>query len=369
MQRPKSKGWNLEARRHRPKLTFRQIDVFRAVMITGSLSAAARQLNISQPSLGRLVKRTEDLVGFALFDRAKGRLLPTAEARLLFASVQHIQEQLDGLGDVILRIGQEGPGRFQLGASPSLARRLVPAALARFREWFPGVPIHFDTVTLPNVVDYLALGRGECFLSIAPIDHPVVESRAIWPGRLVCLLPPDHPLCARPKIAVADLVNLPLIAFEPDTPHGRMVEDAFAEIRRRPTANVVVKVAWTAIGLAAERLGIAILDEFTAMEAAPDRLAVRPVDLPPRFSIHINRNRQAAHSRFTGALEAALLEVLRSRETAADPAGPPVPSGHRARKPPHWILSDRARISSEEEHAHRRRKRCRDPTGSDKLGL
>lgn len=321
--------------RHRgPKLTFHQIDVFRAVMITGSLSSAAQQLNISQPSLGRSVKRTEDLVGFALFDRVRGRLLPTAEARSLFRSVQHIQEQLDGLGEVILRIANEGPGRFQLGASPSLARRLVPAALARFRMQFPGVPIHFDTVTLPNVVDYLALGRGDCFLSIAPIIHPMIESRAIWPGRLVCLLPPDHTLSAQPVIAVADLVGLPLIVFDPDTPHGRMVDDAFAEIGEKPTVSIVAKVAWTAIGLTAEGLGIAILDEFTAMEASRDRLTVRPMDLPPAFNVHLNRNKQAATSRFTEAFETAMLDLLSSRE-ATSGASPPVPLGHRRRKPRH----------------------------------
>src|SRR3712207_2008590 len=70
------------------RLSARQIEVFRAVMVAGSLSGAAQQLNVSQPSLTRLVRRIEDQVGFALFDRVKGRLLPTAEARMVFAKLQ-----------------------------------------------------------------------------------------------------------------------------------------------------------------------------------------------------------------------------------------------------------------------------------------
>jgi DNA-binding transcriptional LysR family regulator len=83
------------------RMSARQIEVFRAVMVAGSLSGAAQQLNVSQPSLTRLVRRIEDQVGFALFDRVKGRLLATAEARMVFAKLQHIQEQLDGLDEAI----------------------------------------------------------------------------------------------------------------------------------------------------------------------------------------------------------------------------------------------------------------------------
>ena len=126
------------------RLSARQIEVFRAVMIAGSLSGAAQQLNVSQPSLTRLVKRIEDQVGFALFDRIKGRLLPTDEARQVFARIQHIQDQLDGLDEAIGQIARGEFGLFRLGASPSLAQRLVPAALAQFRGRFPRVPIHFD---------------------------------------------------------------------------------------------------------------------------------------------------------------------------------------------------------------------------------
>ena len=294
-------------------MSARQIEVFRAVMIAGSLSGAAQQLNVSQPSLTRLVRRIEDQVGFPLFDRVKGRLLPTAEARMVFARIRHIQEQLDGLDEAIGQIARGDSGLFRLGASPSLAQRLAPQALARFRARFPAVPLHFDVLTLGQIVDYLALGRGECVLTMAPMGHPAIESRPLWPGRLACIMPAAHLLADRAAISPMDLLDQPLIVCEPDTPHGRLVHDLFAEIGAAPRVSVTSRFAETAIGLTEAELGIAVVDEFTAMGAASPHLAVRPLDTPPRFHIHLNRKGDAVHSRFAAAFEAELLALLRGR--------------------------------------------------------
>ena len=298
------------------RMSARQIEVFRAVMVAGSLSGAAQQLNVSQPSLTRLVRRIEDQVGFALFDRVKGRLLPTPEARMVFAKLQHIQEQLDGLDAAIGQIARGDTGLFRLGASPSLAQRLAPEALARFRARFPAVPLHLDVLTLGQLVDYLALGRGECVLTMTRIDHPAIESRPLWPGRLACLVPRTHPLADRAAVSAKDLLDEPLIACEPDTPHGRLVRELFGEIGAAPRIGVTTRFAETAIGLTEAGLGVAVVDEFTAMGAASPRTAVRPVDAAPRFHVHLNRGSGAARSRFAATFEAELLELLRAREGA-----------------------------------------------------
>ncbi|WP_160018317.1 LysR family transcriptional regulator, partial [Raoultella sp. 18093] len=65
-------------------MNLRQIEAFRAVMVTGSVSGAARLLHVSVPPISRLLSHTESRLGFALFERIKGRLHPTAEARRLY---------------------------------------------------------------------------------------------------------------------------------------------------------------------------------------------------------------------------------------------------------------------------------------------
>lgn len=282
-------------------------------MIAGTLNGAARQLRVAQPSLSRMMRRIEDVVGFSLFDRIKGRLLPTNEARQLFRSIEHIQTQLDALDDVVDQIGRGGADLFRFGASPSLARQLAPTALARFHDLFPLVRIHFDVVTLSGIVDYLALGVGECFLSMTPIDHPLIDTRPLCPGRLVCLLPPQHPLARQRTINPKSLIGQPLITCEAGTPHSRLVQELFGELGATPTVSVVARFAELAIGLTGAGLGLAIVDEFTAMDAASSRVAVRPLSGPPRFHIHLSRSRNVASSRFARTLEQAVLAAARRR--------------------------------------------------------
>ena len=76
-------------------MRLRHIEVFRAVMLTGSASAAARLLSVSQPVVSRVLQHAELGLGFALFERARGRLLPTAEARALFAQVQRAWGEIE----------------------------------------------------------------------------------------------------------------------------------------------------------------------------------------------------------------------------------------------------------------------------------
>ncbi|NOJ99318.1 LysR family transcriptional regulator, partial [Corallococcus coralloides] len=66
------------------RLNLKQIEVFRAIMLTGSISGAAKLLHVSQPAVSRLIGYTEQRLGLSLFERIKGRLYPTPEARHLF---------------------------------------------------------------------------------------------------------------------------------------------------------------------------------------------------------------------------------------------------------------------------------------------
>ncbi len=94
------------------------------------------------------------------------------------------------------------------------------------------------------------------------------------------------------------------------------MHELFAEIGAAPRIGVTTRFAETAIGLTEAGLGVAVVDEFTAMGAASPRTAVRPLDAAPRFHVHLNRGSGAARSRFAATFEAELLELLRAREGA-----------------------------------------------------
>src|SRR6202044_555725 len=78
-------------------LTLRQIEVIRAVMLTGTIAGAARLLNVAAPGLSRLMKHTEDSLGAKLFSRRGGRFVPAPEARSIFTQINDLHRNLENL--------------------------------------------------------------------------------------------------------------------------------------------------------------------------------------------------------------------------------------------------------------------------------
>src|SRR3546814_10448318 len=103
-------------------------------MLTGTITAAAKLLNISQPAATRLLLRAEDQLGYRLFDRVKGRLVPTREGQVLHAESERIISGLENLRKLSRNLGAATSGHLRIAASPALCVDLVPLAIARFRH-------------------------------------------------------------------------------------------------------------------------------------------------------------------------------------------------------------------------------------------
>ena len=115
-------------------LNLRQIEVFRAIMMSGSISGAGRMLHVSQPAVSRVLALTESRLGYRLFDRVKSRLSPTAEARRLYAEVEQVYGGIQRVNDLAASLAQSGAGMLKIVASASFGQRLIPRALERLRS-------------------------------------------------------------------------------------------------------------------------------------------------------------------------------------------------------------------------------------------
>ncbi|WP_375195622.1 LysR substrate-binding domain-containing protein [Sphingobium sp.] len=271
-------------------LTVRQIEIFRAVMITKTVSGAARLLGTSQPGLSRMLAHMEDKLHFRLFDRTRGRLVPTREACILFEEVERIYKGFDDLAHVIQRLATGEDKTFRVGASPSLGHSVLPQMLGRLTANYPGLTIQFDILSVEQAADYLALQRGEYALTVFPIDHPNILSSRIGAGRMVCAVPGHHRLADRDRISVADIASEQLQSFRPDTPHGRIIADMFAKAGRELNVATYIRFAETAVAFVANGMGIALVDSFTAMQPHADTVRFLEFADPGVLPVYINRN-------------------------------------------------------------------------------
>ena len=96
-------------------MNLRQIEIFHAVFLHGTVSAAARSLNVSQPSVTKVLRHAERSIGLTLFERSTGRLIPTLDARTLFAEVSDIQDRVRSLRQACQNL-RHGRGRHILFA-------------------------------------------------------------------------------------------------------------------------------------------------------------------------------------------------------------------------------------------------------------
>ncbi|MNK90243.1 HTH-type transcriptional activator CmpR [compost metagenome] len=213
-------------------MNFKQIEAFRAVMVTGSMTTAATQLHTSQPNISRVIAQLERETGFKLFARIAGRLTPTVEAEALFRDVERSFLGLDSLRASARSIREVGVGTLRIGTVPSIAMSVMPQAIARFREQHPDVPIAVHTSDSPTVAKWTAnqfcdFGLVSYVVETAGIDSALLRDE---PG--VCIVPAEHRLARKRVVHAADLDGERFISLTHGDGTRAIVDAAFAPDRR-----------------------------------------------------------------------------------------------------------------------------------------
>ncbi|MCZ0733058.1 LysR family transcriptional regulator [Phreatobacter sp. AB_2022a] len=299
-------------------LTLRQIEMFRAVMTAKSFVGAARILRVAQPTVTNVIARIEDKLGLPLFQRQGGRIYPTAEAAAILAEIDRAFVQLEQAVGRVDRVARRETAMLRLGAAPSVGRRLVPEVLNTLLAEHGGLTVHLEILSVAQVLDYVLNGPGECAVSIFPIAHGAVRSSRVGNARLVCLVPCDMSDRFGATVEPIALAGQTLIAFEPHTVHGQVMARFLDPASAIPRRTHLVRFAESAVGLAEAGLGIALVDEFSALSADRARVAVRQVAFPPAFDIFLHVNHERPVSHFTELFERALSRRL-ARIAAAEP--------------------------------------------------
>jgi|GEM_PF-709735 len=292
-----------------PKLKERQIEIFRIVMATNSLTAAARHLGVSQPNLSIAIKRLEDQLGIALFGRIGGKLVPTQEAQLIFEEVERVHPQAEMLSDSIYSIARGNASTFRFGATPSIGMRLIPKALRRLQLAGAAGTYYCDSLPQRDIRDYLLFGRGTCVATIARIDDPVIETTAIAEAGLVCVMPADHRLAGRTSISPAELSEETLISFGSTTTHGLYIDETYRRSGAVRTTAVYVHFVEAALSFVAEGIGVTILDAFSAIDCATAGMAAVPIANSVSVSAYVHTSRLRPRPTTVESLIMALRDV------------------------------------------------------------
>jgi DNA-binding transcriptional LysR family regulator len=273
----------------------RHIEVFRAVMTAGSVTGAAALLHTSQPTLSRDLARLEQLLGYALFERERGRLKATARARVLF---DEVERSFQGLARVIERaeaLGRDEDAEQTVLSLPALSHALLPGAFAVLLAGHPGARINITPAEPPLLDAWISEQRFDLGLAEQATPLPGVRVEPVLEADEVAVLPSDHPLASRKRLALEDFEGQDFISLAEDDPYRREIDARFdaAGIQRR--LRVQTHSAVAVCELVRAGLGLAIVNPLTAAACAGSGLVVRPlaVSIPYRVSALIPLHRPA----------------------------------------------------------------------------
>lgn len=267
-------------------MNLRQIEVFRAVMTTGSTTHAARLLHVSQPGISRLLRHFELQLGVALFERRNGRLVATPEAHTLYAEVEKVYLGVHHLQDVAahLRFGDHATLRVLASANTGL--QLVPRTTARLLERFAQSKVFFETLPTREIVKLLVAEEADVAITSAPLDHPALDVREIGRWTLLCALPQAHALLQTRPFDLAAALRQRLVVYSPEAPQTRLIDQWLEQQGIARQVGAEVRSGYAACAMAAAGAGIAFVDDLSARAHRQEGLAFVEVPGAPQFPIY-----------------------------------------------------------------------------------
>lgn len=256
-------------------MNIRQLKAFKTVIDHGSITQAAEVFNITQPAMSNMIAALEADVGFSLFERTQGRVRPTPEA---FSLYEEAEKALTGFDKVIRSAGDIRDlrtGQLRIASMPGPSFGFLPRVVALFHKAYPEVVVSLQTRSSLQVKDWIESQLFDIGLAELPVDSSAIEVEPLQ-MRCVCVLPEDNPLRHKRVIKPKDLEAHPFISLNPDHMTHRRLMNAFeaAGVPWRP--QVECQLFAPACSLAAQGVGIAVVDPFTAEDFSGRGIVTRP---------------------------------------------------------------------------------------------
>ncbi|MEZ8310777.1 LysR family transcriptional regulator [Vibrio splendidus] len=272
-------------------MNLRQLEVFYAIMQTGTVSGAARNLHVSQPNVTRILAHTEQQLGFGLFERVKGRLVPTVEAKTLLPEAEKVYQQLGQFRSLTNKVKQ-GNQHLRIGAPPILATKLLTPVIAQMsREQYSSKQeLSFELLTANRDELCAGLLKHELDIAIAFGDEapPAILTETLLTESLKVLVPSTTVEHLPAELTLDNLINypLPIIGLDSRDPLGLLLHQSLIARDEHYHHPISVRGYSAAAELVKHQAGFAIVDPWTAEQYQNDDvvcvLSLQP-DIP--FSV------------------------------------------------------------------------------------
>lgn len=192
-------------------MNLRELEIFRAIMRGGSITEAARILNVSQPAVSTALRHAEDQLGMKLFRREGGRIHPTTEAKNLYPQVESLFEKMGAIQRYADDLREAHAGLVSVASTPTLSYSLLTRAVTRLREVRPKVRVLIDVARTRDIIDQAATRQVDVGLISTPTQNPGLIVEMLGQSEMLCVMRSTHPLASRPYVTPTEVKRYPLI--------------------------------------------------------------------------------------------------------------------------------------------------------------
>jgi len=237
-------------------LTLARLRALNAVMETGSFSAAARRLLVSQATISQQVRDLERALGLELFKRASNDMMPTPLCQQIYALSREIEDAGQQIADLLSqhRTLQQGELRVGLGnAMPGMAR------IGAFQKLCPGVHVKIEMGSWGKIFEAVIEGRVDVAILPDVPDEPRLRRQQMQSQSVVAIVHPEHALAARPEVGCAELMTERLIFRTRGSSTQRAVDAAFRKCALTPRAAIVLDTRDGVLDAVANDLGVGFM--------------------------------------------------------------------------------------------------------------
>jgi len=268
-------------------MRLRQIEVFHAIYTSGSMTNAARVLNVSQPSVSKVLAHAEQQLGYRLFDRARGKLVATPEADRLFGLVSNVFDDVEQLRHVAENLRASDAGKVRIAATPAFGVGLIPTAVSSYYELHPETVFEIETLHHDAVGDALLESRVDIGLAFDSIPAPGLVKESLAEGEFYVITPPDVDFGDKDRVTVEMLAELPFISLSGRGPLGRLLSSHLDSHDVNLNRIVFTETYHIAKALVARGAGVSIVDAVTAHSSDFDNVNRWLLEPPLRYTIDV----------------------------------------------------------------------------------
>jgi DNA-binding transcriptional LysR family regulator len=293
--------------------SFRHVEIFWAVMTTGSVTNGAALLKTSQPTVSRELARFEHLLEVKLFDRAQNRLTPTAEGLALYQEVKKAYQGLRGIDTAVSAIKSFKNGQISIVCLPAFAQSFLPYSCKKFLDSYSDVNISIKPHETPQLEASLSAQNYDFGLSESAEAPPGTEVGNLFTADEVCVIPIGHPLASLDVISPADLSGQNLVSFPSTDPYRVMLDNILLDAGISFRAVIETDSAAAVCSFVAHGLGVGIVNPLTALNFSGLGICVRKFSESIPFTINLvvpcHRPQSSISEKFISILKNSTAEL------------------------------------------------------------